>query len=211
MNTISWIKLDTGLMSNQKIRLIRRLPKGEVFFMIWIQLLLTAGIANDGGDLTIAGEFKYDLKQLAKDLGWPQKTMKNAIDLFVKMHMVGVENDVYYILNWSKYQSVKKLDDKKEYDKIKQAESRSNRRKNVNQMSTECQPSSFLEVKKLEVKNKEKDKEKSNKKESGQPMPKDSKEFPSYGIILGAEHLYPVEEESCDEDDSTMSSQYPLN
>ena len=210
MSKISWVKLDTGLMSNQKIKFIRNLPRGEVFFMIWIQLLLTAGVANDGGDLSVVGEFKYDLKRLAKDLEWPQKTMKRAMELFVKLHMVGIEDGVYYLLNWDKYQSVKKLEDKKEYDRVKQAESRSNRKDSGKKISTKCQHSSFLEVKKLEVKNKDY-KEKSIKKESGQPLPKECHGYKIEAIQLGPELIYPVDEEGHYEDDPTGSSKPRLS
>ena len=43
MKDIDWIKVDTGLFDNEKIKLIQALPDADTIIVIWLALLIQAG------------------------------------------------------------------------------------------------------------------------------------------------------------------------
>ncbi|PKM89186.1 MAG: hypothetical protein CVU85_03070 [Firmicutes bacterium HGW-Firmicutes-10] len=215
MTDIRWVKLASDIFKNRKITQIRDQAEGNDMALIWIQLMCLAADTNDCGLIYFSDNVPYTIEMLAVELKHPIERVEKALGLFTQFNMISIKEKVISILNWEVYQNIEKLEIIKEYNRIKKQEQRAKQKKQseivVSKMSGTSQGSQDIELALDIAGSKKKVKEKSNKKESGQPLPKDGREFPSYGIILGSEHLYPVDEENCNEGDSTMSSQCSLN
>ena len=49
MSEIKWIKLQTDIFDNRKIKQLERLPDGDTLIVIWLKILVLAGSVNVGG------------------------------------------------------------------------------------------------------------------------------------------------------------------
>ena len=58
MAEVKWIKLNTAMFDNSKIKYIRTLPEGNNMVLIWVMLLSKAGKCNANG-------FIFELSNIA--------------------------------------------------------------------------------------------------------------------------------------------------
>ena len=121
MADITWIKLDTELFNNKKIKKIRRLPDGDKILLVWIYLLVNAGKCNMRGYICLTENIPIENEDIAIDLNYDINIIKLAIETFKMMNMIQVdENNNIEILNWGEYQSVDKLDEIREKNRLRQ-------------------------------------------------------------------------------------------
>ena len=129
MSTVKWIKLCTSMFDgSRKIKQIELMPEGDTILVIWIKLLLLAGTINDGGQIYLTPEIPYTDEMLANELRRPLNTVRMALDLFARFGMIETENDVLALSAWDKYQSVDKLAEIRERNRLAQQRSRANRK-----------------------------------------------------------------------------------
>lgn len=110
MNDVKWIKIDTSLFDNRKIKQIRTLPEGDSLIVIWLQLLCLAGTVNDYGRIYLTSEIPYTDQMLSTAFNEPLRTIQMALDVFQKFRMIEVVDDIILISNWEKYQSIEGLE-----------------------------------------------------------------------------------------------------
>lgn len=110
MADVKWIKLDTGLFDNRKIKQIRTLPEGDSMIVIWVQLLCLAGNCNDGGRIYLTEEIPYTDQMLATAFNEPLPTIQMALHTFEMFGMIETIDDIIYIANWEKYQSIEGME-----------------------------------------------------------------------------------------------------
>lgn len=110
MNDVKWIKIDTSLFDNRKIKQIRTLPEGDSLIVIWLQLLCLAGTVNDYGRIYLTSEIPYTDQMLSTAFNEPLRTIQMALDVFQKFRMVEIVDDIILISNWEKYQSIEGLE-----------------------------------------------------------------------------------------------------
>lgn len=110
MNDVKWIKIDTALFDNRKIKQIRTLPDGDSLIVIWLQLLCLGGAVNDYGRIYLTNEIPYTDQMLSTAFGEPLPTIQMALDVFQKFGMIEIVDDIIFISNWEKYQSVEGLE-----------------------------------------------------------------------------------------------------
>ena len=157
---ITWIKIALNMFENEKIRTLEQMPQGDTYVVIWLKLLCMAGKLNDKGMIYLLEGKPYTLENLAYSMNRPAKTVRKAIELFEEFKMIEVIQGIIVPSNWEKYQSIDRLNELSEYNRVKQAESRQRNQTNVKQMSNQNQRSSIIEVEvEEEIKNK---KEKNN-------------------------------------------------
>lgn len=136
---VKWIKLATNIFDNRKIKQIETLPEGDSIIIMWIKLLCLAGNINDNGYIYFTKEIPYTDQMLANQFNMSLPTVQLGLRTFEHFNMIDVVDDIMMISNWEKYQSVDKMNDLKEYNRIKQRESRERRKvltnSNVNDMS----------------------------------------------------------------------------
>lgn len=110
MNGMKWIKIDTGIFDDSKIRLIESMPEGNTLIVIWLRLLVLAGKEFTNGVFVINDKIACTDEMLATIFGKPIATIRLALETFQKLNMVDLIDGAYSIPNWNKYQSADKYE-----------------------------------------------------------------------------------------------------
>lgn len=116
---VSWVKLSTGFLDNRKIKQIRTLPGGDSLCLMWIFLICLAGRSNDGGCIRFTDEIPYTDEMLANEFGMDIKIIRLGLEMFQRFGMLEIIDDVMCLTGWSRYQSVDKLDEMREKNRLR--------------------------------------------------------------------------------------------
>jgi predicted phage replisome organizer len=172
MADVKWIKLATNLFDNRKIRQIECLPDGFAIIVVWVKLLCLAGNVNDSGMVYFTKEIPYTDQMLSAQFNMPLTTVQLALRTFQQFGMIDVIDNMLYISNWEKYQSVDRLAEIREYNRIAKQKSRAKQKAlaDVNDKSMTSQRCHDTDIDKEEDKDKKKNKKKiENKSYSDDP------------------------------------------
>ena len=131
MKDIFWIKLDSSFYQNRKIRKIVQTDNGYVKVAVWINLLCIAGNTNDNGLLFFSSKEPYSVELLAEEMRLTEDFIKETIALFEKREMIEIEQSVWAIKNWEKYQNIGKMAAVREYNKLKKREERARQKESL--------------------------------------------------------------------------------
>ena len=108
---IDWIKMQTDMYDNPKIKVIDSMEDNNLIHYIWTRSILLAGKSNMGGDLYLTSKMPYTMKTLAIEFNRTVEEVKRAYKVLLKFEMIELTEDkVFRIKNWSKYQSVDELE-----------------------------------------------------------------------------------------------------
>lgn len=107
---IKWIKIQTDIFSNEKIKYILSAENGAAFFITWIRLLTMAGKINDGGYIYLTKKIPFTAETLAKSIGNDAETTSAALQLFTDLNMIRVDKNGILVLNWEEYQNIEALE-----------------------------------------------------------------------------------------------------
>lgn len=164
MYGIQWFKVDKNIFSNRKIQLIIKLPEGDTYFRVWMQLLTIAVECGNEGRLEI-GDNPILIQDFSKIMGKSNKKIKKILDKFLELGMLKKEGETFLIKNWDKYQSIEK------YEKY-QIQNRERQRKYREKLKSESEKSNVTimlsnkeEEKRIENKTKEERKEQIRREE----------------------------------------------
>lgn len=124
MADVKWIKIATNIFDNKKIRIIESMPEGDTIIVVWFKILMLAGNVNDGGAVYFTKDIPYTEQMLATLFDRPLTTVQLALSTFEKFGMIEVINDIIQVSNWEKYQSVDRLEEIREYNRIAKQKSR---------------------------------------------------------------------------------------
>ena len=157
MADIKWIKLCTDVFDDEKVMLIESMPDADSIIVIWFKLLCLAGKQNNGGVFMLNDKMLYNDEMLAAIFRRPLNLVRLALTTFENFGMVEIINNAYTIPNWEKHQNVDKMDEIREYNRLKQRESRARKKllsvnDNVNDKSMTSQPCQDIEEEKEEDK-----------------------------------------------------------
>ena len=161
MAEVKWIKLCTDVFNDEKMMLIEAMPESDSIIVIWFKLLCLAGMQNNGGVFLLNEKIAFNDEMLAAIFRRPINLVRLALNTFENFGMVEIINNVYTIPNWEKHQNVDKMDEIREYNRIKQRESRAKKKllgcvnDNVNDMSMTSQPCQDIEEEREEDKEKD--------------------------------------------------------
>lgn len=160
MADVKWIKMATDIFDNRKIRQIESLPDGDAIIVVWIKLLCLAGNINDSGYVYFTKEIPYTEQMLSTQFNRPLATIQMAIKTFEQFGMIEVVDNLLHVSNWEKYQSIDRLNEIREYNRLAKQRSREKKKlsENVNDMSLTCQRGHDIDI----DKDKEEDKDKIN-------------------------------------------------
>ena len=120
MYKLQWLKIDENLFANRKIQILLKEPDGDTYIRVWIQLLIIAMECNKEGNLVIGENKPMTIEYFSKIMGKSFEKMEEIIKKFLELEMVILENEVYKIKNWNKYQSVEKYEKYKEQGRLRQ-------------------------------------------------------------------------------------------
>ena len=162
MADVKWIKLSVGLPDSMKLKQIRTLPNGDTIALMWVFLMCLAGNINDRGMVYFTPEIPFTDEMLAEQFRMDVNTVRLALNTFQRFGMIEIIDNMICLAAWEKWQSVDKLADLREYNRIAQQKSRAKRKQLqennfVNDRSMTSQPSQGTD--KEEDKEKEVDKE----------------------------------------------------
>ena len=141
MADVKWIKIVTDIFDNKKIKQIECLPDGDGIIVIWFKLLCLAGNTNDNGMVYFTKDIPYTEQMLAAQFNRPLTLVQIALNTFQRFGMIDVVDDILYVSNWEKYQSVDRLREIREYNRLAQKKSREKKKllQNVNDVSMTSQ------------------------------------------------------------------------
>ena len=152
MGQVQWIKLSLDIFSNRKIKILLKEREGDTYFRIWIQILTIAGECNRSGGLYISDNTPFKIKDFTNIIGKSSKTFTKILQKFIDLGMLYIENDTYFVKNWSKYQSTDKLkkirksnkvDEEKENEKSLKDSTEEEIRKEENRKENRIDESNF--------------------------------------------------------------------
>lgn len=117
---LKWIKLTTDMFDNPKIKYIRNLPDGDRVLLVWVAILTMAGRCNSNGMLILADTIPYTAKMIADEYRFDVAVVEYAVNVFLKMNMLQCDDGTLEIPGWSEYQSIDKISQVQEQNRIRQ-------------------------------------------------------------------------------------------
>ena len=120
MYNLQWLKIDANLFANRKIQILLKEPDGDTYIRVWIQLLIIAMECNKEGNLVIGENKPMTIEYFSKIMGKSYEKMERIIGKFLELEMIILENEVYKIKNWNKYQSIETYEKYKEQGRLRQ-------------------------------------------------------------------------------------------
>ena len=164
MSSIKWIKLNVDMFDDEKIKIIQSMPEGDSLLIVWIKLLTLAGKTNDGGYIYITDSMPYTEEMLATIMNKPIQIIKLAIDVFNQLQMIEIDNKGIFLINFEKYQSLDRMQEIREYNKLAQRKHREKIKcQNLSMTSQCCQDIDIDKEEDIDIKKKNIKKEKFTK------------------------------------------------
>lgn len=120
MYKLQWLKIDANLFANRKIQILLKEPDGDTYIRVWVQLLIIAMECNKEGNLVIGENKPMTIEYFSKIMGKSFEKMEEIIEKFLELEMIILENEVYKIKNWNKYQSIETYEKYKEQGRLRQ-------------------------------------------------------------------------------------------
>ena len=141
MAEIKWIKIAVNIFDNRKIKQIENMPQGDGIIAIWLKILCLAGTINDCGAIYLTRDIPYTEATLATEFNRPLPLIQLALSTFQQFGMIEIVNNFICISNWEKYQSVDRMVEIREYNRLAQQKSREKRKElnSVNDLSMTSQ------------------------------------------------------------------------
>ena len=130
MPDIKWIKINTDIFDNEKIRIIEDLPEGDTMLVIWLKLLTLAGKKNDCGLIYITRDLPYDVKTLSKVMQRKEEVVSLALNTFKSFEMIDIVGNVISVTNWGLHQNAEGLDKIREQNRLRQIKYRGKNKEN---------------------------------------------------------------------------------
>lgn len=124
MAEVKWIKIDTDVFNNRKIKQIKKMPEGKSIIVIWFHILCLAGKINDGGFVYFTKDIPFTDEMLAVEFDEDLKIIRLALETFRQFRMLEIVEDFLLVSNWEKYQSADKLKKIREKTRLRVAKHR---------------------------------------------------------------------------------------
>jgi len=119
VSEIKWIKINTDMFDNKKIKQIRKIPGGSDIILFWVMLLTLAGRSNSQGFILLTEALPYTAEMLANEFDIELNTVRMALSVFEKFEMIKMEADIIVINGWIKYQNVEGMKEIKDREQAR--------------------------------------------------------------------------------------------
>ena len=139
MYEIQWFKVESNIFSNRKIQIVLKLPEGDTYFRVWMQLIALAVECNNKGRLEIGENNPMTTQNFSKIMGKSNKKIEKILEKFLELEMLVKEGETFLIKNWDKYQSIEK------YEKY-QKQGRERQRRYREKHKSEIEKSNVIET-----------------------------------------------------------------
>ena len=128
MAEVKWIKLNTAMFDNSKIKYIRTLPEGNNMVLIWAMLLSKAGKCNANRNIFLTENIPYTPQMLVAEFGYDAYLIELALCTFEKLNMIQLEDHIIKIAGWEEHQNIDGLDRIREETRKRVAKYRGNKK-----------------------------------------------------------------------------------
>ena len=112
------------MFDDEKIKIIQSMPEGDSLLIVWIKLITLAGKTNDGGYIYINENMAYTEEMLSVIMNKPLNIIQLALGTFTRLGMIELDDKGIYLVNFEKYQSLDKLQEIREYNRLAQQKHR---------------------------------------------------------------------------------------
>jgi predicted phage replisome organizer len=119
MADVRWIKIYTDMISNKKIKRIRKLPEGNNIVLIWVFLLAQAGECNKSGALYLTDTIPFRPEDLAIEFDFEVSVINLALITLERFSMIEVFDQIICIKNWNEYQNIDGMDKIREQTRLR--------------------------------------------------------------------------------------------
>lgn len=110
MADVKWIKLNTDMFDNAKIKYLRTLPEGDKIVLIWVMLLAKAGKCNAHGYIFLTENIPYTQEMLAAEFDFEINTIHLALTSLMKLGMINLDESNLCITSWEEHQNIEGLE-----------------------------------------------------------------------------------------------------
>ena len=117
---MEWVKITCNILDHRKIKLIRKVSRGDTLVLLWLLLIAEAGKCGRGGALLVSENTPCTAETLSLLLAMPKAIVEQGLALFTQLQMIEWQKDVPCIRNWRKYQSEDKLELRREKERLRQ-------------------------------------------------------------------------------------------
>lgn len=124
MADVKWIKINTDMFDNKKIKYIRRLPDGNNMALIWVMLLTMAGRCNTNGMIFLTEDIPYTPQMLADELGFDESFIALTLQTLEKLNMITDSNGLITVTGWEEHQNIEGMDKIREQNRIRKQRQR---------------------------------------------------------------------------------------
>lgn len=110
MAEVKWIRLNTDMFDNAKIKYLRKLPEGDKIVLIWVMLLAKAGKCNSNGFIFLTENIPYTPDMLAAEFDFEANTIILALNSLNRLNMINLEEHTLHITGWDEHQNTEGLE-----------------------------------------------------------------------------------------------------
>lgn len=110
MAEVKWIRINTDMFDNAKIKYLRTLPEGNNIILIWVMLLAKAGKCNSNGYIFLTENIPYTPEILAAEFDFEISTIHLALGALSKLNMILQSEETLFITGWEEHQNVEGLE-----------------------------------------------------------------------------------------------------
>lgn len=110
MAEVKWIRLNTDMFDNAKIKYLRTLPEGDKIVLIWVMLLAKAGKCNANGYIFLTENIPYTQDMLAAEFGFEITTIQLALNSLMRLGMINLDESNLYVTGWEEHQNIEGLE-----------------------------------------------------------------------------------------------------
>ena len=124
MASVKWIKLNTDMFDNAKIKYLRTLPEGDKIVLIWVMLLAKAGKCNANGYIFLTENIPYTQDMLAAEFDFEITTIQLALTSLMRLGMINLDESNLCVTGWEEHQNIEGLEKIREQNRLRQAKYR---------------------------------------------------------------------------------------
>lgn len=123
MRERKYVKFRVDMCDDTKFKIIDMKPERDVIHYVWTRFVLLTGKVNCEGELYMSKNIPYTIETLAIEFNRNIDQVKLALDVFMELEMIEVnEDNVYIVKNFAKHQNIKVKEKIKSNEKEKNNE-----------------------------------------------------------------------------------------
>ena len=117
--SVYWLKLNANFDNDERVVWLEGQRGGEAAAYYYVKLNCIAARCNQEGGIYVAEGLPHNAKTLANKWNCKEVKVKKSLDLLVEAKLLEIYDGVYFIADWCELQSTAKLDEIREYERLR--------------------------------------------------------------------------------------------